>query len=102
MNTATQMAVEDDASPPADLRALKDRQQAADASGNDAVAGTKLQIFDEDLREVLDFRLGQKVPNVAAGNGNAPPTAARRWYRAVSADYVSTLLELGMQLSQKA
>ncbi len=93
--------MENNVSPPADLRALKGRQQAAGVSGNDAVAGTKLQIVDEDLREVLDFRLGRKVAKLAAGNGNATPAAARRWYRAVSADYVSTLLELGMQLSQK-
>jgi ubiquinone/menaquinone biosynthesis C-methylase UbiE len=77
------------------LAALKDRQQAAWTSGNYAVVGTTLQIVGEDLCEALDLRSGQKVLDVAAGNGNATLAAARRWCEVVSTDYVSKLLQLG-------
>jgi hypothetical protein len=50
---------------------LKARQQAAWASGDFAVIGTTLQIVGEDLCEALDLRAGQRVLDVAAGNGNA-------------------------------
>ena len=38
---------------------------------------------------------GQKVLDVAAGNGNATLAAARRWCDVVSTDYVPSLLERG-------
>src|SRR5436190_15262109 len=76
-----------------DLEALKARQQAAWSSGNYAVVGTTLQIVGEDLCEALDVRSGQKVLDVAAGNGNVTLAAARRWCNVVSTDYVPSLLE---------
>lgn len=76
-----------------DLQAVKTRQQAAWSSGDYAVVGTTLQIVGEDLCEALDLRAGQKVLDVAAGNGNASLAAARRWCEVVATDYVPNLLE---------
>ena len=78
-----------------DLTALKARQQAAWSSGDYAVVGTTLQIVGEQLCEALDLRSGQKVLDVAAGNGNVTLAAARRWCDVVSSDYVPSLLERG-------
>src|SRR5207248_10999859 len=78
-----------------DLAAVKTRQQAAWSTGNYAVVGTTLQIVGEALCEALDLRAGQKVLDVAAGNGNVTLAAARRWCEVVSTDYVPALLERG-------
>jgi ubiquinone/menaquinone biosynthesis C-methylase UbiE len=78
-----------------DLEALKARQHGAWSSGDYAVVGTTLQIVGEELCEALDIRSGQKVLDVAAGNGNATLAAARRWCDVVSTDYVPSLLERG-------
>jgi len=78
---------------PTDFSALKTRQHAAWASGDYAVIGTTLQIVGETLCEALDLRSGQRVLDVAAGNGNATLAAARRWCDVVSTDYVSALLD---------
>ncbi len=80
---------------PLDLEALKARQHGAWSSGDYAVVGTTLQIVGEELCEALDIRAGQKVLDVAAGNGNATLAAARRWCDVVSTDYVPSLLERG-------
>jgi DNA-binding HxlR family transcriptional regulator/SAM-dependent methyltransferase len=79
--------------PAPDLAGLKMRQQAAWASGDYAVIGTSLQIVGETLCEALDIRSGDRVLDVAAGNGNATLAAARRWCRVTSTDYVPALLE---------
>ena len=97
MNTATATAtaaldLARDAPPP-DLGALKARQRGAWSSGDYAVIGTTLQIVGESLCEALDLRAGQKVLDVAAGNGNLTLAAARRWGEVVSSDYVPALLE---------
>jgi ubiquinone/menaquinone biosynthesis C-methylase UbiE len=76
-----------------DLKALKARQHGAWSSGDYAIVGTTLQIVGEELCEALDLRSGQKVLDVAAGNGNATLAAARRWCEVVSTDYVPSLLE---------
>src|SRR3981081_4536427 len=78
-----------------DLAALKLRQHAAWSSGDYAVVGTTLQIVGEELCEALDVRSGQKLLDVAAGNGNVSLAAARRWCDVVSTDYVRSLLEGG-------
>src|ERR1700716_4407975 len=78
-----------------DLNALKTRQHAAWSSGDYAIVGTTLQIVGEQLCETLDIRAGQKVLDVAAGNGNATLAAARRWCDVTSTDYVPELLEQG-------
>jgi ubiquinone/menaquinone biosynthesis C-methylase UbiE len=81
--------------PTLDLEALKSRQQAAWSSGDYAVIGTTLQIVGEQLCEALHLRAGEKVLDVAAGNGNATLAAARRWCEVTSTDYVPALLERG-------
>jgi SAM-dependent methyltransferase len=78
-----------------DFNAIKARQHAAWSTGNYAVVGTTLQIVGEDLCEALDLRAGQRVLDVAAGNGNATLAAARRWCDVTSTDYVAALLESG-------
>lgn len=81
--------------PLPDLVALKARQQGAWASGDYAVVGTTLQIVGETLCEALDLRAGERVLDVAAGNGNATLAAARRFAVVTSTDYVPALLERG-------
>jgi SAM-dependent methyltransferase len=78
---------------PIDFKAIKVRQQGAWASGEYAVVGTTLQIVGEELCEALDIRSGQKVLDVAAGNGNVALAAARRWCDVVATDFVPSLLE---------
>jgi ubiquinone/menaquinone biosynthesis C-methylase UbiE len=72
---------------------IKAKQQATWASGDFAVIGTTLQIVGEELCEALDLRSGQRVLDVAAGNGNAALAAARRWCDVTASDYVPALLE---------
>jgi len=78
-----------------DYYAIKQRQQATWASGDFAVIGTTLQIVGEALAEAADVRAGERVLDVAAGNGNATLAAARRFAHVVSTDYVPHLLEKG-------
>lgn len=78
-----------------DLVAVKNKQKLAWSSGDYAVVGTTLQIVGELLCEALDLRAGERVLDVAAGNGNATLAAARRWCDVISSDYVPTLLERG-------
>ena len=78
-----------------DFEAIKQKQQATWASGDFAVIGTTLQIVGEDLAEAVDVRSGERVLDVAAGNGNATLAAARRFATVTSSDYVPALLEKG-------
>ncbi|KAB0264738.1 class I SAM-dependent methyltransferase [Microvirga brassicacearum] len=80
-------------SEPVNLQAVKARQQGAWSSGDYAIVGTTLQIVGEELCEALDLRAGQKVLDVAAGNGNVSLAAARRWCDVVATDYVPALLD---------
>ncbi|MET0868483.1 MAG: class I SAM-dependent methyltransferase [Pseudorhodoplanes sp.] len=80
-----------------DFAAIKTRQQAAWSSGDYAVVGTTLQIVGEMICEAVDLRSGQRVLDVAAGNGNATLAAARRFADVVSTDYVGELLERGRE-----
>jgi len=88
--------ISDSTSTPAiDLAAVKNKQHLAWSAGDYAVVGTTLQIVGESLCEALDLHAGERVLDVAAGNGNATLAAARRWCDVVSTDYVPTLLERG-------
>jgi ubiquinone/menaquinone biosynthesis C-methylase UbiE len=80
--------------------AVKARQQAMWASGDFAVIGTTLQIVGELLCEAIDLRAGERVLDVAAGNGNATLAAARRFAVVTSTDYVPALLERGRRRSE--
>lgn len=97
MRTAT-AALGTTAEPiPVSLAAVKARQHGAWSSGDYAVIGTTLQIVGESLCEAVDVRSGQKVLDVAAGNGNASLAAARRGCEVTSTDYVPALLERGRE-----
>jgi SAM-dependent methyltransferase len=65
------------------------------ASGDFAVVGTTLQIVGESLAEAVDVCAGERVLDVAAGNGNATLAAARRFADVTSTDYVPALLDKG-------
>lgn len=93
MNISATATSPNPATPPVDLKALKTKQQGAWSSGDYAVVGTTLQIVGEDLCEALDLRAGQRVLDVAAGNGNVALAAARRWCKVTATDYVGSLLD---------
>ena len=78
-----------------DFAQVKSRQQAMWASGDFSVIGATLQIVGEQLCETVDVRAGDRVLDVAAGNGNATLAAAHRFARVTSTDYVPALLERG-------
>ena len=75
--------------------AIKQRQQATWASGDYAIVGTTLQIVGERICEAVDLCAGERVLDVAAGNGNATLAAARRFGQVISTDYVGALLDGG-------
>jgi SAM-dependent methyltransferase len=83
-----------------DFAAIKQRQQATWASGDYAVVGTTLQIVGEQLAEAVDLLAGERVLDVAAGNGNATLAAARRFADVTSTDYVGALLDKGAARAQ--
>jgi SAM-dependent methyltransferase len=76
-----------------DLEGAKKRQRSAWSAGDYAVIGTRLQIVGETLCEAVDLRAGERVLDVAAGNGNAALAAARRFCDVTALDYVPALLE---------
>ena len=80
---------------PPDLSAVKAKQQAAWSAGDYAIIGRTLQIVGENLCEAVNLRAGERVLDVAAGNGNATLAAARHFAEVTSTDYVPALLERG-------
>jgi ubiquinone/menaquinone biosynthesis C-methylase UbiE len=82
-------------STPPDLSAVKAKQQAAWSAGDYAIIGRTLQIVGENLCEAVNLRAGERVLDVAAGNGNATLAAARHFAEVTSTDYVPGLLERG-------
>jgi len=82
---------------PISLAAVKARQQAAWSSGDYSVVGTTLQLVGEALCEAVDLRAGERVLDVACGNGNAALAAARRFARVTGVDYVPALLARAAQ-----
>lgn len=83
-----------------DFDAIKARQQMTWASGDFGVIGVTLQIVGESLCEAVDLRAGERVLDVAAGNGNATLAAARRFAEVVSTDYVTDLLDQGRRRAE--
>src|SRR5262245_58213292 len=83
-----------------DFEAIKARQQATWATGDFGRIGVLLQIVGETLCEAVDLRSGDKVIDVAAGNGNASLAAARRFADVISTDYVPDLLEQGRRRAE--
>ena len=83
-----------------DFGAIKTRQQATWASGDFGHVGVRLQIVGESLCEAVDLLAGERVLDVAAGNGNASLAAARRFAEVTSTDYVAALLEQGLRRAE--
>jgi ubiquinone/menaquinone biosynthesis C-methylase UbiE len=85
--------------PPAagkpDFAAVKSKQQTTWSAGDYAMIGVTLQIVGESLCEAVDLRAGQRVLDVATGNGMAALAAARRYTEVTGVDYVPALLENG-------
>ncbi len=79
------------------LSETKTRQQAVWSSGDYAQVGTTLQIVGENLAEALALRAGERVLDVAAGNGNFSLAAARRSTAVTSTDFVAALLDKGRE-----
>jgi ubiquinone/menaquinone biosynthesis C-methylase UbiE len=100
MNAPTATLHREAAAVPVDLAGVKARQQHMWASGDYAAVGTRLQIVGEELCEALDLRAGQRVLDVAAGNGNVSLAAARRWCDVTATDYVPALLERARERAQ--
>ena len=85
---------------PSGPTSVKERQQATWASGNYGVIGATLQIVGEQLCETVNLRSGDRVLDVAAGNGNATLAAARRFASVTSTDYVPALLDEGRRRAE--
>jgi SAM-dependent methyltransferase len=76
-----------------DIVTIKQRQQATWASGDYAAIGSRFPLIAELLCEAVDLRAGERVLDVACGNGNAALAAARRFCQVTGIDYVPALLE---------
>ena len=98
--TSTVIELAAKATPNGIERRSRRRQQAMWASGDFAVIGTTLQLVGELLCEGVDLRAGERVLDVAAGNGNATLAAARRLRQVTSTDYVPALLERGRRRAE--
>jgi SAM-dependent methyltransferase len=80
-----------------DFAAIKSKQQQTWAAGDYAVVGTTLAVMAEQLCEAVDLRAGERVLDVATGNGNAAIAAARRFTEVTGVDYVPALLARGRE-----
>lgn len=86
--------------PRLDVPAVKAKQKVAWSTGDYSVIGTTLQLVGELVCEAVDLRAGERVLDVAAGNGNASLAAARRFARVTAVDYVPSLLERARERAQ--
>ena len=100
MTNLNTLPIADTRSDTPDFAAIKSKQRAAWTAGDYSIVGTTLQIVGERLCEALDVRAGQRVLDVAAGNGNVSLAAARRFCDVTSTDYVPALLERGRQRAE--
>jgi len=98
-NLVTATAVANGATIP-DYGSIKTRQQASWSSVDFGRIGVRLQIVGESLCEAVDLRAGERVIDVAAGNGNASLAAARRFAEVTSTDYVAQLLDQGLRRAE--
>jgi ubiquinone/menaquinone biosynthesis C-methylase UbiE len=78
-----------------DFDAIKKTQRAAWETGDYPRVGNTLQLMAELLVEAADVRAGQRVLDVASGQGNAALAAARRFAVATGVDYATNLLAQG-------
>ena len=76
-----------------DYPAITDKQQKVWSLGDYGRVGSLLSWIGEALVHDLDIHAGERVLDVAAGNGNAALPAARRFADVLATDYVPELLE---------
>ena len=76
-----------------DLAAVKGRQRQTWASGDYSAVAARVVPMAEKLVEAADLQAGQRVLDVACGNGNATLAAARCGCEVTGIDYVPELLE---------
>lgn len=75
-----------------DFGMIKTSHCAGWETGNYSRVGNTLQIMAELLVEAADVRAGQRVLDVARGQGNAAVAAARRFAEATGVDRAGTRL----------
>ncbi len=83
--------------PAIDFNAIKARQQTTWSTGDYSIIGTTLVVIGEQLCEASDVHAGERVLDVATGNGITAIAAARRFCEVTGIDYVPALLENGRQ-----
>jgi ubiquinone/menaquinone biosynthesis C-methylase UbiE len=76
-----------------DLGAVKERQQQMWGTANYASVGARVVLVSELLCEAVDLQGGERVLDVACGNGNTALAASRRFADVVGVDYQPRLLE---------
>lgn len=80
-----------------DYAAIKERQRAAWQAGDYPRVGNTLQTIAERLVEAAGVRAGQRVLDVACGQGNAAIAGARRFAESTGVDYAPNLLAQGRE-----
>jgi len=80
-----------------DYEAIKKNQRAGWETGDYPRVGNTLQIIAEELVAATGVRAGQRVLDVACGQGNAALAAARRFAAATGSDYAVNLLAQGRE-----
>ncbi|MCW6008480.1 methyltransferase domain-containing protein [Micromonospora sp. CPCC 205371] len=80
-----------------DFETIKKNQRAGWETGDYPRVGNTLQIIAELLVEAIDVRAGDRVLDVACGQGNAAIAAARRFAEATGVDYAVNLLAQGRE-----
>jgi ubiquinone/menaquinone biosynthesis C-methylase UbiE len=75
-----------------DFEAIKERQRMGWETGDYPRVGNTLQLIAERLVEAADVHAGQRVLDVACGQGNAAIAAARRFADSTGVDYAANLL----------
>ena len=76
-----------------DFIAIKERQQKTWSTGNYSLVGVTLTLIGEQLCESVDLHAGERVLDVATGNGVTALAAARRFCEVTGIDYVPSLLQ---------
>jgi ubiquinone/menaquinone biosynthesis C-methylase UbiE len=80
-----------------DFATIKTAQRAGWETGDYPRVGNTLTIMAEDLVEAADVRAGERVLDVACGQGNVAIAAARRFADATGVDYARNLVVQGRE-----
>lgn len=83
-----------------DFTAVKQQQRIGWQTANYARVGNTLQIMAELLVDAADVHAGQRVLDVACGQGNAALAAALRFADATGVDYAPNLLDQARSRAQ--